>query len=210
MTAGILVMKWGGELTNAGGSPRGGLLLDRAAAAQGRSKQSLLVDGLGSRCTWANLQVRQLRGCWVFVRRPVLAGLLRLHASYRHDLKIYSSDEGRVQMTAAAFAKGFLDLEGELTPILVGLVRRDGINALLDETQSAERGNHRTDLFDCNKLVVKLSCADLTSTKSTLYPLINSNTEASETLSTNSDKPIGTFRNLLDRIVSEVAAAFVV
>ena len=48
-------------------------------------------------------------------------GVLRLHASYRHDLKIYTSDEGRVQMTAAAFAKGFLDLEGQLTPILASL-----------------------------------------------------------------------------------------
>ena len=45
-------------------------------------------------------------------------GLLRLHSTYRHDLKIYASDEGRVQMTAAAFAKGLLALEGELTPIL--------------------------------------------------------------------------------------------
>ncbi|GJS93622.1 inositol hexakisphosphate and diphosphoinositol-pentakisphosphate kinase VIP2 isoform X1, partial [Tanacetum coccineum] len=45
-------------------------------------------------------------------------GLLRLHSTYRHDLKIYSSDEGRVQMSAAAFAKGLLDLEGQLTPIL--------------------------------------------------------------------------------------------
>lgn len=48
------------------------------------------------------------------------AGLIRLHSTYRHDLKIYSSDEGRVQMSAAAFTKGLLDLEGELTPILVG------------------------------------------------------------------------------------------
>lgn len=32
-------------------------------------------------------------------------GLLRLHSTFRHDLKIYASDEGRVQMTAAAFAK---------------------------------------------------------------------------------------------------------
>ena len=38
-------------------------------------------------------------------------GLLRLHSTYRHDLKIYASDEGRVQMTAAAFAKGLLALE---------------------------------------------------------------------------------------------------
>ena len=39
-------------------------------------------------------------------------GLLRLHSTYRHDLKIYSSDEGRVQTSAAAFIKGMLDLEG--------------------------------------------------------------------------------------------------
>lgn len=38
---------------------------------------------------------------------------------------MYASDEGRVQMTAAAFAKGFLDLEGELTPILVSLVQKN-------------------------------------------------------------------------------------
>eukprot|EP00775_Hariotina_reticulata_P002529 gene2529-2831_t len=45
-------------------------------------------------------------------------GLLRLHSTYRHDLKIYSSDEGRVQ--------GLLDLEGSsLTPILVSLVAKD-------------------------------------------------------------------------------------
>ena len=53
---------------------------------------------------------------------------LRLHSTYRHDLKIYSSDEGRVQITAAAFAKGLLALEthkGELTPILASLVTKD-------------------------------------------------------------------------------------
>lgn len=65
-------------------------------------------------------------------------GLLRLHATYRHDLKIYSSDEGRVQMTAAAFSKGFLDLEGKLTPILVSLVRKDkAAIKLLDEASPA-------------------------------------------------------------------------
>ena len=51
-------------------------------------------------------------------------GLLRLHSTFRHDLKIYSSDEGRVQVTAASFIKAFLNLEGELTPILVSLVRK--------------------------------------------------------------------------------------
>lgn len=53
-------------------------------------------------------------------------GLLRLHSTYRHDFKIYSSDEGRVQVAAAAFTKGLLDLEGSsLTPILVSLVAKD-------------------------------------------------------------------------------------
>ena len=64
-----------------------------------------------------------------------LGGVLRLHSTYRHDLKIYSSDEGRVQMTAAAFAKGFLDLEGNLTPILASLVsKHKSITAMLDDT----------------------------------------------------------------------------
>ena len=53
---------------------------------------------------------------------PEGGGVLRLHATYRHDLKIRSSDEGRVMKTAAAFTKGLLDLEGPLTPILVSLV----------------------------------------------------------------------------------------
>jgi len=59
-------------------------------------------------------------------------GLLRLHSTFRHDLKIYASDEGRVQMTAAAFAKGLLALEGELAPILVQMVKSANTNGLLD------------------------------------------------------------------------------
>ena len=67
-------------------------------------------------------------------------GVLRLHASYRHDLKIYSSDEGRVQMTAAAFAKGFLALEGQLTPILASLVSKNhAVTTMLDETPEEGR-----------------------------------------------------------------------
>eukprot|EP00850_Spirogloea_muscicola_P022875 SM000316S12290 [mRNA] locus=s316:84377:92935:+ [translate_table: standard] len=62
-------------------------------------------------------------------------GLIRLHSTYRHDLKMYSSDEGRVQMSAAAFAKGLLDLEGQLTPILVSLVSKDA--SMLDGLDTA-------------------------------------------------------------------------
>lgn len=61
-------------------------------------------------------------------------GLLRLHSSFRHDFKIYSSQEGRCQITAAAFTKGFLDLDGDIIPILVSLVTRESYaQGLLDE-----------------------------------------------------------------------------
>ncbi|KAL0709526.1 hypothetical protein Bca4012_016504 [Brassica carinata] len=78
-------------------------------------------------------------------------GLLRLHSTYRHDLKIYSSDEGRVQMSAAAFAKGLLDLEGQLTPILVSLVSKD--SSMLDglDTASIEMEEAKTQL---NEIII--------------------------------------------------------
>mmetsp|Transcript_65034 Transcript_65034/g.188572 ORF Transcript_65034/g.188572 Transcript_65034/m.188572 type:complete len:1100 (-) Transcript_65034:45-3344(-) len=67
---------------------------------------------------------------------PYASGLLRLHATQRHDFKVYSSDEGRVQMSAAAFARGLLDLEADsLTPICVALVETDSI--MLDDLPSA-------------------------------------------------------------------------
>jgi len=63
-------------------------------------------------------------------------GLLRLHATQRHDFKVYSSDEGRVQMSAASFSRGLLDLEkGSLTPICVALVEVDSV--MLDDLPSA-------------------------------------------------------------------------
>ncbi|XP_024390949.1 inositol hexakisphosphate and diphosphoinositol-pentakisphosphate kinase VIP1 isoform X2 [Physcomitrium patens] len=82
-------------------------------------------------------------------------GLLRLHSTYRHDLKIYSSDEGRVQMSAAAFAKGLLDLEGQLTPILVSLVSKD--SPMLDglETASIEMEEAKTKLYEVTTLSEK-------------------------------------------------------
>ena len=43
-------------------------------------------------------------------------------------------------MTAAAFAKGFLDLEGKLTPILASLVsKHKDITKMLDETSEEGR-----------------------------------------------------------------------
>jgi hypothetical protein len=66
-------------------------------------------------------------------------GVLRLHATYRHDLKIKASDEGRVMKTAAAFTKGLLELEGQLTPILASLVTIEEKNrTMLDSSENFE------------------------------------------------------------------------
>ncbi|BAM39186.1 uncharacterized protein TOT_010001190 [Theileria orientalis strain Shintoku] len=67
------------------------------------------------------------------------SALIRLHSTYRHDFKIFSSDEGRCQITGAAFTKGILDLEGELTPILVAMtIRNKKAYQLLNETVVVE------------------------------------------------------------------------
>ena len=108
VTSAMLVMKWGGELTPAG------------------RKQA---EELGQRLR-KNVYVPYTRG------DDHGAGLLRLHSTYRHDFKIYSSDEGRVMMSAASFTKGLLALEGSLTPILVSLVHRD--EQMLDESHAAQ------------------------------------------------------------------------
>lgn len=77
-TALLLILKWGGELTASG---------QRQAEELGRAFRCMYPGGEG--------EYASLPG----------SGFLRLHSTYRHDLKVYASDEGRVQMTAAAFTK---------------------------------------------------------------------------------------------------------
>ena len=64
--------------------------------------------------------------------------MLSLHSSFAHDVKFYASDEGRVQMTAAVFARSFLELdEEEIIPILYALVWNDKrANMLLEHSSS--------------------------------------------------------------------------
>ncbi|XP_035805155.2 inositol hexakisphosphate and diphosphoinositol-pentakisphosphate kinase 2 isoform X5 [Amphiprion ocellaris] len=129
----LLVLKWGGELTPAG----------RVQAEElGRAFRCMYPGGQAGN--------RQSLGCESPIDFGDYAGfpgcgLLRLHSTYRHDLKIYASDEGRVQMTAAAFAKGLLALEGELTPILVQMVKSANMNGLLDSDSDS--------LTDCQQKV---------------------------------------------------------
>nr|CAB3253040.1 inositol hexakisphosphate and diphosphoinositol-pentakisphosphate kinase 2 [Phallusia mammillata] len=128
----LLILKWGGELTPAG---------RRQAEELGQAFRCMYPGGQGDYAGFP--------GC----------GLLRLHSTYRHDLKIYASDEGRVQMTAAAFAKGLLALEGELTPILVQMVKSANMNGLLD--------NEGDNLSDCQQKV-KAKLQDLLNKRATL------------------------------------------
>lgn len=135
----LVVAKWGGELTETG----------RAQAEElGRFLRQNLF--------------------------PVSSGdgpddsLLRLHSSFRHDFKIYSSIEGRCQTTAAAFTKGFLDLEGDLTPILVSLVCYDDFaRGLLDEPIPKEDRDKVKARID---EILHSSCADPAQLLSTMVP----------------------------------------
>ena len=64
-------------------------------------------------------------------------GLIRLHMTYRHDLKCYSADEGRCLKTSASFLKGLLKLDGPIIPIISSMVRQDeDVNKLLDDSES--------------------------------------------------------------------------
>ena len=74
----LLILKWGGEHTQSG---------QHQAEELGRAFRIIYPGGEG--------EYASLPG----------SGFLRLHSTYRHDLKVYASDEGRVQMTAAAFTK---------------------------------------------------------------------------------------------------------
>ncbi len=66
----LLVLKWGGELTKLG---------EKQAMALGHSFRESLYPGVGSEVSGG--------------------GLLRLHSTFRHDLKIKTSDEVRKNAT---------------------------------------------------------------------------------------------------------------
>ena len=69
-------------------------------------------------------------------------GLLRLHSTYRHDLKIYSADEGRCQQTAASFTKGLLVIEDDLTPILSSFINSDENAVQMLDVSKSILGNY--------------------------------------------------------------------
>ncbi|KAH0843400.1 hypothetical protein HID58_092068, partial [Brassica napus] len=105
----LMILKYGGVLTHAG-----------------RNMQKILVDSSDTICIQYFTDEVALN-YKLFLGEGT--GLLRLHSTYRHDLKIYNSDEGRVEL---------LDLEGQLTPILQGPSMLDGLGTAIIEMEAAK------------------------------------------------------------------------
>lgn len=62
----------------------------------------------------------------------------RLHSTYAHDIKCYSSSEGRCQMSAGAFLRGFLDLDSDVNAVATCMVRKDApVVKMLDDSPPA-------------------------------------------------------------------------
>ena len=103
VTKALMIMKWGGHITHSG--------IEQAKLLGNTFRYQFYPPGKNDRGE----------------------GLLRLHNTYRHDLKCYSSEEGRCLKSAAAFLQGLLQLEGSLIPIITSMVWKDEqINKLLD------------------------------------------------------------------------------
>ena len=103
VTKALMIMKWGGHITHSG--------IEQAKLLGNTFRYQFYPPGKNDKGD----------------------GLLRLHNTYRHDLKCYSSEEGRCLKSAAAFLQGLLQLEGNLIPIITSMVWNDEqINKLLD------------------------------------------------------------------------------
>ena len=103
VTKALMIMKWGGHITHSG--------IEQAKLLGNTFRYQFYPPGNNDKGE----------------------GLLRLHNTYRHDLKCYSSEEGRCLKSAAAFLQGLLQLEGNLIPVITSMVWKDEqINKLLD------------------------------------------------------------------------------
>lgn len=98
----MLILKWGGDLTKLG---------ERQAERLGeRFTQAMYPDPryLKKKVSLL-LFFRCFDGPILKLPHPIPTssggGILRLHSTFRHDMKIKASDEGRVMKTAAAFTK---------------------------------------------------------------------------------------------------------
>ena len=96
-------------------------------------------------------------------------GVLRLHSTFRHDLKIKASDEGRVMKTAAAFTKGLLELEGGLTPVIASLVTvQEKDNQMLDHYDNMDI---KQEVSRCKNYLNRVLQMDVQFTEDMLYDI---------------------------------------
>ena len=114
ITKALMIMKWGGHITHSG--------IEQAKLLGNTFRYQFYPPGNNDKGE----------------------GLLRLHNTYRHDLKCYSSEEGRCLKSAAAFLQGLLQLEGNLIPIITSMVwKNEQINKLLDVNCTSSDLNRR-------------------------------------------------------------------
>ena len=119
--------------------------------------QALLILKWGGSLTHAGIeQAYKLGNTFLYRLYPSNQenkdGLIRLHLTYRHDLKCYSADEGRCLKTSASFLKGLLKLDGPIIPIISSMVRQDeDVNKLLDDSESIHefKGKIKERLSEC-------------------------------------------------------------
>jgi len=65
-----------------------------------------------------------------------------LHSAYQHDIKCYSSSEGRCQKSAGALLRGLLDLDSDINAVATCMVRKDApVVQMLDESPPAAEEN---------------------------------------------------------------------
>ena len=119
-------------------------------------KKALMILKWGGNLTHSGIDQARLLGNTFRVQMyPSTdgSGLLRLHSTYRHDLKCYSSEEGRCLMTAASFLQGFLQLDGPIIPIISSMVRKNDDTAnILDvssEEINVEKSVIKQEISDC-------------------------------------------------------------
>jgi inositol-hexakisphosphate/diphosphoinositol-pentakisphosphate 1-kinase len=129
-------------------------------------------------------------------------GVLRLHSTYRHDLKIKASDEGRVMKTAAAFTKGLLELEGPLTPILVSLVTiEEKSNQMLDKGGNCEI---KEDMDKCKAHLEEVLQRDVETVEDNMFPDCVSSVRAAISRVGNPKQTLIRMHELIDGICKEL------
>ena len=178
VTKALMIMKWGGHITHSG--------IEQAKLLGNTFRYQFYPTG----------------------NKEKGEGLLRLHNTYRHDLKCYSSEEGRCLKSAAAFLQGLLQLEGNLIPIITSMVWKDEqINKLLDVNCTSSDLNRREAKKNLNKF-----CNYNGHLKEKYVNYINGEDRKEQKPFINLTESIGNFHNqmifvhkLLERIVNHLS-----